>query len=104
MRKVYTFGMKYSQEKYAANKLAGFNRVKIPEISEHWYGGQVKYLLKNGSVIVFMGEKGTIDAGCLKGELDGLSVEDLKACYANLKGEKALAAWQKPMVLLKLTG
>jgi hypothetical protein len=104
MKKVFTFGMKYSQEKYAIDKLAGFTRAKIPEISQHWYGGNVKYLLKNGPVIVFMGESGPIDAGCLREELAELGNDDARACYENTHGKKPERNWQKPIVIEKLAG
>lgn len=104
MRKVFTFGMKYSQEKYTTDKLSGFTRTKIPEVSEHTYGGRVKYLMKNGPVILFMGEYGPIDAGCLRSELGELGNDDARACYENTYGKKPERNWQKPIVIEKLAG
>lgn len=104
MKEYYTFGRAYSTEKYNANAVTGFRRVKM-DLDKAWYGGNVKYVMKqnDGPLIIFVGEKGTLDAGVYYKDLDNLPLDLLRVIYSNTFG-KDKKGWGKAEMLGKLTG
>ena len=104
MKEFLTFGLKYSQKEFDANKVVGFRRVKL-DIDKAWYGGNVKSILKqnDGPILIFVGSKGTIDAGVRSEDFEALPLDLMRQVYANAYG-KEKKSWGKPEMIAKLTG
>lgn len=99
---IYTFGIKYSKEKYP---YAGFKGTRLPKGEyESWYGGEVRFLMKSDSILLFVGEKGTLDAGVFAEDLEKVDVKELRQLYQNKTGKEPERVWQKPTLITKLTG
>jgi len=102
--KIVTFGTKYAQEKYPSQTVKGFKRENIKELNA-WYGGNVRYMLTNGIVRIFVGEKGTIDAGVYFDDIPKVDdVDDLRQLYRQFKHEESKKTWTKPLIVERLTG
>ncbi len=102
--KIITFGRTYSMEKYPSQTVKGFRRENIKELNA-WYGGSVKYVLTNGVIHIFVGEKGTIDAGVYFSDVDKVEdVDDLRQLYRQYKHEESKKTWTKPLIIERLTG
>ena len=99
---IFTFGIKYSKEKYPYKSFNG-SRLVMPEYKD-WYGGTVKFVMKGGPIVLFVGENGTLDAGVLKEDLDKCDIKDLRQLYQNKFGEEAPRVAQKPTIIERLTG
>ena len=102
--KILTFGRDYSAKKYPAATVKGFRAVKFDNMHA-WYGGNVQRVYSNGVINIFVGEKGTIDAGVLFADVDKVEdVEDLRQLYLNYKHETSKKTWTKPLLVQALTG
>jgi hypothetical protein len=102
MREFYTFGIKYSQEHYDCNKITGFRRSKV-DFNKSLYGGNIIHCLRqnDGPVIIFVGDKGTIDAGVRVADLELLPLDLMRQVYANIYG-KDRKSWTKTEIMGKL--
>jgi len=57
----------------------------------------------DGPILIFVGSKGTIDAGVKYADFESLPIELMRQVYANLFG-KEKKSWGKPEILQKIMG